>query len=510
MRYFIFLIFLFFISIINANTPTQIVYHSTTTQITKTSTPSRLLVTNDLWQYINNHAIMDHQHPSIDYYVDWFKNRSAYLTRISKRAKWYLHYIVTEVEKRNMPIEIALLPAVESAFYPFAFSPQRAAGLWQFIPSTGLSYGLSQTWWYDARRDVVASTNAALQYLKNLHILFDGDWLLAISAYNAGPGRVQKAIKKNKELNKPIDFWHLDLPLETKSYVPKLLAILRIIKNPTFYQQQLAPIDNQPRVIQVDLRSQLDIRAISQLSGLPIEFIYELNPGLKRWATPPVSHYQLLLPIESAIDFTKKLAYLPLSEQLEWVRYEIAKGEKISDIAKTYNLQTKQLTTINFLAGFDINNSDFIIVPILKQHISFHALNEKQQQERLARQRASDPIIYTVKPKDSLLSIALLHEVSLSDLALWNNIANVNKIRIGQKIYITQHHQLNVEIAKAGVNTRMNITRKILYQIRRNDTLSVLAERFGVSIAQIMQWNKLESVTIKYGENLIFYINIVQ
>lgn len=469
-----------------------------------------LSISGDLWQYIAKQATMKHKDASIAQYIDWFQKRPGYLTRISRRATWYLYYIVREIEKRNMPIELALLPVVESAFYPFAFSPEQASGLWQFIPSTGLSYGLTQNWWYDARRDVVASTAAALQYLQNLNVLFNGDWLLAIAAYNAGPGRVQKAIKKNEKLGKPTDFWHLKLPPETKSYVPKLLAVLEIIRNPDFYKQELVFINNQARVGKIDLKSQLDVRAISKLSGLSVQSIYELNPGLKRWATPPVAHYQLLLPIEVVTNFTKKLSNLPLSEQLEWVRYELAKDENLTDIAKAYNLETKQLEAINTLGGFNPRNSDFIIVPILKQHISFHALNEEEQQERLAGQRASKPIVYKVKPGDTLLGIALLHDVSLSDLALWNKIENIDKIKMNQALYISQQFKLNEEIAKAGINTRLNITRKILYPIKKNDTLSVLARRFRVSVEDIMHWNDLDNHIIKHGENLVLRINIVQ
>jgi len=216
-------------------------------------TPTNLRIGLNLWQVIAQKSTFDQQHNDIDNYIKWFDKRPDYLTRISKRAGWYLQYIVSEVEKRNLPIELALLPAVESAFYPFSYSPQHASGLWQFIPSTGLNYGLTQDWWYDARRDVVASTNAALQYLSNLNVLFNGDWLLTIAAYNAGPGRVKQAIRRNKKLNKPTDFWHLDLPLETRSYVPKLLALLKIIKNPDKYPHQLAIIDTQPRIVQISL-----------------------------------------------------------------------------------------------------------------------------------------------------------------------------------------------------------------------------------------------------------------
>ena len=464
----------------------------------------------NLWHYIAQQSKMDFHNKTIDDYIAWFEKRPDYLTRISRRAKWYLYYIAQEVQTRNMPIELALLPIVESAFYPFSFSSERASGLWQFIPSTGLTYGLAQNWWYDARRDVIASTKAALQYLKNLNILFDGDWLLAIAAYNAGPGRVQKAIKKNKALGKPTDFWHLSLPPETRSYVPKLLAVLKIIQYPNYYRQTIHPIKNQPAIGKINLPSQLNVKTISRLSGLPISVIYELNPGLKRWATPPIANYQLVLPIDIIADFTKKLAKLPLSGQLEWVRHKLEKDEQLGDIAKAYNIEQSQLENINEVGGFDPRNGDFVIVPLLKQYVSFHSLNKQEKLQRLERQRNNQPIVYTVKSSDSLLKIALLHRVSMTDLVLWNQINNVNLIKIGDKINITQQHKFDPDLAKQDIDTKIKITRKIIYQIRKNDTLSVLAKRFDVSIKSIQQWNNLDSYLIKYGENLVLYINIIQ
>jgi len=197
-----------------------------------------------------------------------------------KRAKPYLYLVTKEVEKAGLPIEIALLPIVESAYYPFSYSHGTASGLWQFIPSTGRLYGLKETWWYDGRRDVLASTKAAVKYLKNLNKLFKGDWLLAIAAYNSGPGRVQKAVRKNKKLGKKADFWHLDLPSETKGYVPRLLAVAELIKSPSLYNQSVTSIDNQPQVRSVVLNSQFDLALISQLDGPGVlDELYSLNPG---------------------------------------------------------------------------------------------------------------------------------------------------------------------------------------------------------------------------------------
>jgi len=189
----------------------------------------------------------------------WFTRNQAYLDRVSGRAEPYLYYIVEELEKRNMPLDLALLPIVESAYNPFAYSPSRASGIWQFIPGTGKKYGLTQNWWYDGRRDIVTATDAALNYLQKLHQEFNGDWLLALAAYNSGEGNVGKAIRRNNKAGKPTDFFSLRLPRETRGYVPSLLAVAEIVSNPGKYKITLKPIANTRYFKQVDINSQIDL-----------------------------------------------------------------------------------------------------------------------------------------------------------------------------------------------------------------------------------------------------------
>ena len=237
---------------------------------------------SNLWSYIASHQeLLIEDHPRVLEFIDWYQKHPEYLTRISKRAQPYLYIVVSEIEKEGIPIEIALLPIVESDYYPFSFSHGTAVGLWQFIPSTGKLYGLDQDWWHEDRRDVLASTRAAVKYMKDLNKLFDGDWLLSIAAYNAGPGRIQQAIKSNTENGQKADFWHLNLPTETKRYVPKLLALAKIVKEPSRYNQNLLEIDNNPFLKAIELNSQFDLALIAQWTGLSIDQIYTFNPGLK-------------------------------------------------------------------------------------------------------------------------------------------------------------------------------------------------------------------------------------
>jgi len=263
----------------------------------------------DLWSYIaNNQEINVASNARIQNHIDWISTQPEYLASISKRAKPFLYLVVSETEKQGVPIEIALLPIVESDYYPFSYSHGTATGLWQFIPSTGRMYGLDADWWHEDRRDVLASTKAAIRYLKDLNKMFDGDWLLSIAAYNAGPGRVQRAIDKNLEQGKKIDYWSLDLPKETEKYVPKLLAIGSVLKDPALYNQKLSKIENKPFLEAVQLDSQFDLALIAQWTDLSINEIYSFNPGLKRWATPEALPYTILLPKE--VVFNLMITYL--------------------------------------------------------------------------------------------------------------------------------------------------------------------------------------------------------
>ena len=233
-----------------------------------------------------------------------------------------MYHVVTEVEARGMPLEFALLPVVESAYEPFAYSVSRAAGLWQFIPGTGVRFGLKQDWWYDGRRDVIESTRAALDYLQALHDQFDGDWLLAIAAYNVGEAWVQRAIDYNRAHGRPTDFWHLKLPAETRAYVPKLLAMKRLMAEPERYGLEFAAIPNEPYFAVIDTGSQIDLKVAAQLAGTSYDELVALNPGFNRWATDPDGPHRMLVPIDNADAFEAALQTLAPEER---VRYDDAR-----------------------------------------------------------------------------------------------------------------------------------------------------------------------------------------
>lgn len=261
--------------------------------------------TPNIWPRIQAGFTMptDINHQALKSELSWYASNPLYMQRVLQRAEPFLYYILEETEKRKLPAELVLLPIVESAYQPFAYSHGRAAGIWQFIPATGKAYGLKQNWWYDGRRDIYASTEAALNYLEQLNKMFKGDWMLALAAYNSGSGTVRRAIKRNKKQNRPTDFWHLQLPKETRAYVPKLLALKELIANPEKYALSLHFIANTPGFKQVKITTQIDLALAAKLAEIDLKTLYNYNPGFNRWATDPDGPHTLLLPIKAADTF---------------------------------------------------------------------------------------------------------------------------------------------------------------------------------------------------------------
>ena len=242
-------------------------------------------------------TIPDDQIAATSLYRERLYSNQTAVNRISKSGQRYLYHTLTRAEELGLPVELALLPFVESEFDPYAKSVDGATGIWQFMPATGKEWGLKSNWWYDGKKDVLASTEAALQFLTYLHEKFEGDWLLAMAAYNTGPTRVNRAIKKNKREDKPIRFWDLNLPKETTAYIPKLLVLCELIKDPKSFDVNLPSIANRPYFQRVKIPGQLDLMQAADLAGLKPETIYELNPGFNQWATDPSGPHYLLLPV---------------------------------------------------------------------------------------------------------------------------------------------------------------------------------------------------------------------
>jgi membrane-bound lytic murein transglycosylase D len=319
----------------------------------------------DIWERLRSGFNFPQQAaPSVQAHIENFRNHPRHIEQILQRGEPYLFYILGRVEERGLPAELALLPVIESAFDPFTSSPAGAAGLWQFMPATAKHVGLRQDWWFDGRRDIVAATEAALDYLSELHQRFDGDWLQALGAYNAGRARVNKAIRLNRSQGKPVDFWHLSLPEETRNYVPKLIALRAIIASPEAYNITLPALANSPHFSAVDTGGQLDLQVAARLTGTSVETLQRLNPGLIRSTTPPASQHTLLIPRASEQRFREQLERLPAEQRVMSVKYRVRWGDTLSTIAQNSRTTVGRLRQINQLGSTRIFAGKVLIVPL--------------------------------------------------------------------------------------------------------------------------------------------------
>ena len=456
-------------------------------------------VETDFWQQVRNgFRLPDEPHAAVTRRIREFRNNARQVERILERGEPYLAFIFSEVQQRDFPAELILLPFVESSYDPFAYSHGRAAGLWQFIPATGKRYGLKQDWWYDGRRDIVASTEAALNYLDRLQREFDGDWLLALAAYNAGEGKVRKAVRHNREAGKPVDFWHLRLPKETAAYVPKLLAISAIVKHPDTYGVQLTPVDIEPGFTVVDTQDQLDIGIAADLAGMETDAMYRLNPGYNRWATHPDGPHRLVIPAEKSELFAQNLAALPDSERVKWVRHRIRKGETLSHIARHYDTTVAVLRSSNVLRSNNIRAGNHLLVPVAAQDPDRYAALANIA--RTPRNSGSKQT-YKVRAGDSLWSIANRHNVKVSQLTVWNRLDS-GTIRPGQKLVIWN---------KGTAPHSGKTTRSVSYTVRSGDSLYRISRKFQVSINELRRWNELQKGKyLQPGQRLKVYVDVTR
>ncbi|MCO5786009.1 lytic transglycosylase [Pseudomonas sp. G11-1] len=375
-----------------------------------------------LWTRIRDGFLLDptvEDNPRVDQQRLFFASQPRYFEITSKRAQRYLHYVVEELDKRDMPLELALLPFVESGYNPMAYSTSHAAGIWQFIPSTGRVFALRQDDWYDGRRDITASTTAALDYLSKLSDMFEGDWLLAVAAYNCGEGCVGRAVKRNQALGLPADYWNLQLPRETMNYVPKLLALAQIINSPEEYGTVLPSLDDTPYFAQITIKRPLDLVKAAELASISTDEMKYLNPAFKHRVATPNGPYQLLIPVNQAEQFSSALAQLPESERVSFTRYTVRRGDTLSQIARRHNLSVGMLRQANEMQGSLINIGQTLIVP--------HGPSTQ-----LASANVPEKRTYTVKSGDSLYSIARRFNVEIKQLRAWNGVDT--HLRPGQQL----------------------------------------------------------------------------
>lgn len=457
------------------------------------------------------------QHPQVLAQLQWYAKNQEFLDRSFIRSTRYLHYVVGEVEKRNMPMEVALLPFVESAYNPFAYSSGRASGIWQFISGTGKIYGLHQNWWYDGRRDILASTKAALDYLEYLNKLFDGDWLHALAAYNSGSGRVTREIAKNKKKRLPTDFWSLSLPKETRSYVPFLIAMSKLVKNPKQYGVTLPAIPDKPYFAVVKTESQIDLAQAAALAGIDVEEIYQLNPGFNQWATDPLGPHRLLVPVEHAETLAANLKTLPTDNRVSWNRYTVKRGDTIAKIARQFHTTPDLILSMNQLKNGTLKEKQTLLIPSSPKDKGLQDPEVGQimtGQSRIQNPQDITRVDHVVKDGDTLQQLARKHRVAVRDIARWNRMEPTAPLIAGKTLLIWSRQPMGV--AKPLVNNPANslaserqMVRRIGYQVKKGDTLSHIARKFSVSVNNLVAWNKLsKKKVLKPGQKLTILVDV--
>ena len=393
-------------------------------QVDLTSAP------DDLWERLRRGFSMpDLDSPLVEDRENWYADKAAYVERMVERSKPYLYHIVEELDKRGMPTELALLPMVESAYNPTAYSPAHASGLWQFIPSTGRQYNLQQNRWYDARRDIVASTNAALEYLQFLYEMH-GDWQLALASYNWGENAVARAIEKNRARGLPTDYASLSMPQETRYYVPKLQALKNIISDPGAFGIDLDPIADEPYFATVPVQN-IDLRVAAKLAEMPVQDLIVLNPGHKRSVLLAANAKTLVLPVDRIGVFKANLAKrtMPL---ISWKPYRLRRGDTLGRLASQHGISLARLKRVNgitrqtrimpgmeFLLPAKGSAFDTALVPTAYRTVT-----------NVPNQRKT---IYIVERGDTLWRIAQRFDVSLDSLRSWNY---PGKLMPGQRLVI--------------------------------------------------------------------------
>ena len=458
------------------------------------------LVITDLWQRmrLGFHFALQHDNDDIREALDWYAGNPDFIQQVAEQARPYLYLVIDEIEQRGLPLELALLPIVESAYNPNAVSPQSAVGLWQFMPATATGMGLKRDWWYDGRRDPLASTRAALDYLEYLYLQFDGDWLLALAAYNMGQGNLQRSIRNNESNGEATDFWSLAVPTETQRHVPRILALAHLINGLEEYGIETPLMPNEPEVIIIEAESQVDLALVAELAGLEPEIVYRLNPGYRQWATHPDGPHTLLLPSSHADQAINGLASLGEEQRVTWDRYEVQPGDTLGAIAQRYRTRVSALQDANRLSGSRIVAGDTLLIP--------RAYNTGGPIQAPDAPLYSDDVdgrmtapTYEVRSGDNLWQIATRHRIDMRELARWNNLDIEGVLQPGQ--------MLRLQPADA-VASNVSGNHSIEYQVRAGDSLYRIARQHGLNVEEIVEWNDMRADdTIFPGQHLLLHVS---
>lgn len=456
-----------------------------------------------------NHLHADRKR--VQYELSLMRDNQSYINKTFAGATKYLHFVADQIQSNDIPIELAFLPGVESQYKPLAYSFAHAAGMWQIIPSTAEALGLKLNWWRDERRDLVHSTRAAMDYLTSMRKRFKGDWLLALAAYNAGPLRVERAIKRNKKAGKPIDYWSLKLPRETTRYVPRLIALLEISSAPELYGVTIPFIADKPVFTSIKLDKQLDLNKLSTATDYPIAELISFNGGLNQRFTDPFSTYDLQVPIS----LEKKVrAYLDSDASHAdeyWISYKGARGESVTSIATKFSTTKKLLTKANKLGTSPtLKTKQYLLVPVDSSKLaSYSRYHDASPDKILVKRGISER--YRLKSGDSLWKLSRKFRVSINDLMRWNSITKKTRLYAGKSIYIKRTSYQREEPIKLQSTLEHKLLSKVYYPVRSGDTLASVANRFAVNRKDILTWNpKIRNGVLRAKKTIVLHVDVTR
>lgn len=485
---------------------------------------------DNLWDELRHEFVLPHYENNyqVQEQIQWFVNHQDFLLNSAARAGPFLYYILQQVRKRHLPAEFVLLPIMESAYNPFASSCVGAAGIWQMMPATASGFGIKQNWWYDGRRDVVASTRAALDYLAYLGSFFRGNWLLGMAAYDTGEGNVISAMRKNIRDGKDTEYWSLPLAQETRVYIPRLLALATIISHPDIYQVPFPPISNAPYLAQIDVGSQIDLKHAAELAGLSLANLKHLNPGYNHLVTDPSGPFKLVLPIENVEQFTENLARSPLYKR--WICYKTKRHDTWLSIAKRFNTTATLLKKANPTLASKLRPGKRLVIPHSRPELAKAILAAEPPEivpTRIAKEtndallfKKTEPTIaiaksletfrnnkytiqagdtlYMVRNRDNLQKIASRFHVTEETLTIINHLNPDSHLTPGDKLIIPTHFAENNSTQKFELTSE-----DTLYKVSKGEDIAKIAKKFHTSPSEIRLANLLTDNTLQVGDEII-------
>ncbi|CAM2995183.1 membrane-bound lytic murein transglycosylase D [Legionella steigerwaltii] len=429
----------------------------------------------DAWDVLRGEFALNHEasRAEVQEQIRWLIAHPGYLHKVCRQSEPYIYHIIDEVKKRRLPGELALLPMIESAFDPFAYSGAGAAGLWQLMPRTGAGLGLKQDWWFDARRSIRSSTDAALSYLIYLNKFFNGNWTLAIAAYDAGEGTIDRAIKATG--GRSVSFWELSLPKETQIYVPRLLALAEIIRDPGRYKLILPEIPYLPYFEEVSIGSPIDLNHAAKMAGISYKELIKLNPGFNRWTTDPHKPIKLLIPAEKVHQFNLNLANLPEEKRVSWEIHTVKPGDSLDNIAVRYHTTVNLIKQLNQLTTNQIRLNQSILIPSTKNTPAVAKAEPAAATMPLEHQIAAlrnHRVIHIVQENDTYQKLVKTYGVSAQDIQTWNKLASNQPLSTGQQLVIWK-----------------KVNQPIQYIVKKGDSLSTIAQQHKTKIERIIALN---------------------